>query len=99
MARIIRTSAAKADLANIWSYVAADNPQAADKLLAQIDAMFELIGQNPNLGFSIEGIKLGLRCKPVKRNYLIFYRTIDDDVYIAHVLHAARNYEQLLKDS
>ena len=47
MARIIRTSAAKADLAEIWSYIAADNPTAADKLLTEIDAAFHLIRQTP----------------------------------------------------
>lgn len=98
MARIIRTSAAKTDLANIWSYIASDNRAAADKLLAQINDMFNLISQSPDIGFSVENIKPGLRCKPIKRNYLIFYRIMDDDVYIVHVLYGARNYEQLLKD-
>ncbi len=96
MARIIRTSAAKADLADIWLYIAADNPAAADKLLTQIGAAFDLISRTPEIGFPVDEIKPGLRCKPVKRNYLIFYRVIGNEVFIAHVLHAARKYEDLL---
>lgn len=96
MARIIRTSAAETDLAEIWSYIAADNLRAADKLLVDIDAMFAQISHSPELGFSVDHIKPGLRCKPVRRNYLIFYHIIGDDVVIVHVLHGARNYEELL---
>jgi toxin ParE1/3/4 len=96
MVRIIRTSAAEADLADIWSYIAADNSTAADKLLAQIDAVFALIGETPKIGFAVEDIKPGIRCKPVKRNYLIFYQIIDDQVFILRVLHSARKYEDLL---
>lgn len=97
MARIIRTPAAEADLAEIWSYIAADSLAAADKLLASIDATFQQIAQTPELGFSVGEIQSGLRCKPVRRNYLIFYRVIDEDVVIAHVLHAARKHEDLLE--
>ena len=96
MAKIIRTLAANADLAEIWSYIGADNPAAADKLLREIDAAFDLIGTTPDIGFPVDNIKPGLRCKPVKRNYLIFYRVIGNEVFIAHVLHAARKYEDLL---
>ena len=95
MARVIRTSAAKADLAEIWSYIAADNPKAADKLLREIDAAFTLIAQSPEIGFAVDDIKPGLRCKPVKRDYLIFYQVIASDIYIAHVLHGARKYDDL----
>ena len=96
MAKIILTSAAKADLADIWSYIAVANAAAADKLLAQIDVAFDLISRTPEIGFPVDEIKPGLRCKPVKRNYLIFYRIIGDDVFIVHVLHGSRKHEDLL---
>ena len=96
MARIIRTSAAQIDLASIWAYIAQENPPAADKLLGQIDKAFDLIARNPQLGFTVDNIKPGVRCKPVKRNYLIFYQLIRDDVYILRVLHGSRKFEELL---
>ena len=54
----------------------------ADKLLTQIDAAFDQIGDTPEIGFPVEDIKPGIRCKPVKRNYLIFYQIIGDEVFI-----------------
>jgi toxin ParE1/3/4 len=96
MAGILRTAAAEADLAGIWSFIAAENKAAADKLLAQIDAAFNLIAKTPNIGFSVEGIAPGVLCKPVKRNYLIFYQASDEDVVVLRVLHGARKYDELL---
>jgi toxin ParE1/3/4 len=96
MAGIIRTSAAEVDLADIWSHIADDNVDAADRLLGRIDTAFDLIAKSPEIGFTIEGIRAGVRCKPVKRNFLIFYEVIDDSVYILRVLHGARKFEDLL---
>jgi len=96
MTNLIRTSAAENDLAEIWSYIAADNLKAADSLVTQIAATFDLIRESPEIGFQADEIKPGVRCKPVKRNYLIFYKIVRDDVYILRVLHAARNLENLL---
>lgn len=98
MATLVVTPLAKADLAGIWSYIASGNPTAADKLLKQIDAVFALIADNTKLGFSVDNIKPGIRCKPVKRNYLIFYEhdSHSDQLRILRVLHGARKYEDLL---
>ncbi|MDP7020563.1 MAG: type II toxin-antitoxin system RelE/ParE family toxin [Pirellulaceae bacterium] len=52
--------------------------------------------RTPDLGFTLDHIKPGIRCKPVKRNYLVFYKVIDGDVYVLRVLHGARKYEDLL---
>jgi toxin ParE1/3/4 len=37
MPKIIRSDAAEEDLLEIWLYIAADNPAAADRLLSKID--------------------------------------------------------------
>jgi len=95
-ARIIRTAAAEADLADIWSSIAADSSTAADKLLARIDVAFDLIGATPKIGFEIEDIQPNIRCKPVRRNYLVFYQVFGNEVVILRVLHAARKFEDLL---
>ncbi len=92
MSRIIITPAAKIDLSNIWTYIADDN------LLAQISGAFDLISQSPDIGFLIEDIKPGLRCKPVKQNYLIFYMIMENNVHVARVLHSSRYYKHLLND-
>ncbi|MEQ8788500.1 MAG: type II toxin-antitoxin system RelE/ParE family toxin [Pirellulaceae bacterium] len=81
MGRAIRTSIAEADLFEIWSYIADENPAAADKLLTDIDKAFALIAQYPNLGFAADHI---------------FYMPVEDDILILRVLHAARKHEDLL---
>jgi toxin ParE1/3/4 len=96
MARLLHTPQATADLGDIWSYIAQDNPAAADELLEQIDAAFCLIAATPDIGFRLDVIRPGIRCKPVKRNYLIFYDHRDETVHILRVLHSARNYEDML---
>ena len=69
---------------------------AADKLLADIDAAFRLISESPEIGFTIEGIKPGIRCKLVRKNYLIFYQLTGEDVLVLRVLHSARKFDDLL---
>ena len=83
-------------MAEIWRYIAADNRPAADRLIRQISDMFDELASNPEYGLRYDAIRPGLRCKPVKRNYLIFYEVVDGVLHILRVLHAARKYEDLL---
>lgn len=50
MGRLIRTAKSEEDLIEIWMYIAADNPEAADKLLDIIEAKCQLLVKNPGLG-------------------------------------------------
>lgn len=96
MLRILRTPQADTDLADIWSYIGRDNPPAADRLIRQISETFDLLAGNPDLGIRQDDIRPGLRCKPVRRHYLIFYEVVGDTIRILRVLHGARKYEDLL---
>jgi len=96
MAKILRTLLADADLEEIWAYIARDNPAAADKLIRQISDMFGLLADNPEIGIRQDDIRPGLRCKPLRRNHLIFYEVAGDVIRILRVLHGSRKYEELL---
>ena len=50
MPRVIRTAQAEEDLIDIWVYIAADNPDAADALLLDIDKKCALLAGNPAMG-------------------------------------------------
>jgi len=50
MAVVRRTARAEDDLVDIWLYIAADNPDAADRLLEEIDRKCLLLAANPLLG-------------------------------------------------
>ncbi len=93
MAGVLVTPLAEADMAEIWGYIASDNRAAADRLIRQISDMFDSLAANPELGLRYDSLRPGLRCKPVKRNYLIFYEVVDGVLRVLRVLHAARDYE------
>ena len=50
MPSLIISPEAEQDLLDIWLYIAADNPDAADRLLEEIDRKCFLLAGNPLLG-------------------------------------------------
>jgi toxin ParE1/3/4 len=50
MAQVLRTERALRDLVDIWIYVAADSPAAADRLLETIDQSCQRLSQFPEMG-------------------------------------------------
>ena len=50
MARFTRRAQAEEDLIDIWSYIAEDSPQAADRLLDKIDEACARLADHPRLG-------------------------------------------------
>ncbi len=96
MAKLLRTPQADVDLTDIWTYIARENPAAADKLIRKINDTFELLATNPEIGIRQDELRPGLRCKPVRKNYLVFYEVASDDIRILRVMHGARKYEDLL---
>jgi toxin ParE1/3/4 len=92
---VVRRSAlAEQDYRDIWRYISADNPDAADRLLLRIDAKLELYASNPIMGTPRDRFALGLRSFPVG-NYLVFYRIAADGIELVRVLHGARDLSTL----
>lgn len=89
---------AEEDFTEIVSYVAADNPNAANVLATKIEKNLELLSDNPKLGRiprDEEIRNLGYRYLIVQ-NYIIFYTTEERTIIIHRILHSARNYKALL---
>jgi toxin ParE1/3/4 len=84
------TPEALQDLNAIWDYVGADNPRAADALIAQLLRTCELLAQSPRLGRRRDDLAPDLRSHPVG-NYLIFYRLHADVVQIVRFLYGGRD--------
>ncbi len=93
--RFIRTAKAEEDLIEIWIYIAADNPTAADRLLDQIDTKCQMLANNPELGQARPDIASGLRYFPVGR-YLILYRNISEGIEVVRVVHGARHLPDII---
>jgi toxin ParE1/3/4 len=90
MARVIVSPTAQIDAAEIWAYIAGDNPPAADQLLARFDQIFRRLSEQPRMGKNVGELAPDLRLFPVG-NYLVFYRPITDGVEIARLIHGARD--------
>jgi toxin ParE1/3/4 len=95
MTRVVLTDAAKQDQLEIWLYIAADNPDAADRLLDEIDKALRLLSGAPGLGRARDDIAPGLRCFPIE-NYLILYEALPDGITVVRLVHGARRLAQLL---
>jgi len=90
-----RSSRADQDLIEIWSYVARDNPDAADRLLRRLDDRIQKLQDYPEQGESLPTSNIGMR-RVVEGSYLIFYQILDDVIKVVRVLHTSRQWEDVL---
>ena len=90
------SDAARSDLDEIWSYIAQDNVDAADRFLRAIVSRFPKLAVMPQIGRAREELSPRLRSFPVGR-YIIFYRPMENGVEIARVLHGARDFPPLFE--
>ena len=88
------SEAARADLEEIWLFIAQDNPEAADRFTRALVSRFPKLASMPHLGREREELAARLRGFPVG-NYVIFYRPMDGGVEIIRVLHGARDLPPL----
>lgn len=89
---------AEEDLIEIVSYIALDNPVAAEKLADKIEENILLLETNPfhgNKPRELEFRNFNYYYLIVD-NYLIFY-TIENKIVLIHrILHSARDYKSIL---
>jgi len=95
MPKIQRTGLAESDLIDIWLYISQDNPDAADRLLDDIEATCLLLAKHPQLGVARPEIGNECRLFPVGR-YLILYRIIPRGIEVVRVRHGARRLDTLV---
>jgi toxin ParE1/3/4 len=83
------TREALADLNQISSYLAKQNPAVAAAFLDAVEAVAERLARFP---LSAQETKMpGVRATPVMRYpYIVFYTAEDGDVVIHYIRHAAR---------
>jgi len=86
---IIRSARADEDLIEIWTHIAKDNPQAADRVLDAIEARWWRLARHPYSGFARDDIAPGIR-HLVVRPYLTLYRVTGAGLEIVRVLHGKR---------
>jgi plasmid stabilization system protein ParE len=79
------------DLEEIWDYVAADNLEAADRVLDELYDTIKSLVPFPHIGH----IRLDLTTRPLRfqivRDYVIVYAPDEKPLAIIAVLHGRRN--------
>jgi toxin ParE1/3/4 len=93
--RVYRTKRARDDLLDIWTFIAAEDPSAADSQLDRIDEQCQGLADNPHLGPRRDDVRPGMRYLVVG-TYLILYRVVDGDVEIVRIIHGRRDLFALL---
>jgi toxin ParE1/3/4 len=97
VARVVRTPRAEEDLQEIWLYIAAENVEAADRILDQIGVRLERLTEHPEMGPARPDIAADMRILPAE-NYLILYRLLDGIVEVVRIVDGRRNIPDILRD-
>jgi toxin ParE1/3/4 len=102
MARRIVQDQAERDLIAHADYIAADNPDAAHRLLSAARSTIALLAELPGIGAPRESPLpelADLRVHPVKgfRKYLICYLPLPDGVMVLRVIHASQDVDRFFR--
>ena len=100
MAEILLRAVVYEELWDIWQYIDSDNPAAAIRVIEAIQATFETLSLNPNIGKQCRfrhsrTQKIRSWSVPEYRRYQVFYYPIPTGIQVVHVCHSARDIEAL----
>lgn len=88
---------ARADLREVLNYIAEDNVDVAARVLDRFLEVFELLGENPDMGHLREDLTTHpVRFFPVY-SYLVIYRSGTSPVEVVRVLSGAQDIGAILK--
>ena len=92
MPTVRKLPSAKEDLFEIWTFIAADNTNAADTWIDKLDAQFSLLATQPLIGKARDELAKGLRSFPFGR-YVIFYLPHINGITVVRIIHSARDVD------
>jgi len=81
---------AKADLDEIWLYIAQDDPEAADGVIDHLESQFHTLAQSPKMGRIRDDLWPNALCFNTgkgswRSRFLIFYRITSEGIEIARI--------------
>jgi plasmid stabilization system protein ParE len=100
MSVYVLTPLAKADIFDIWSTIADDNEEAADRVEEAIYSACAFVAESPMRGHSRPDLTTrSLRFWTLTRypNYAVVYRPETAPLEIVAVMHGKRNIRRILK--
>ena len=95
MLKIVERPKARDDLDGIADYIAADNPEAARRVIGAVADTYLHLSEWPEMSQSLLG---GFRMMPVMgfRQYLVLYLLRDEAVEILRVIRSDQDYQRIL---
>ena len=93
----------RADLKQLFDYIAQDSPAYAVSFLNAVEDALDQLAAMPEMGRAREfqAARLaGVRSWSIPgfRDYLIFYRPIENGIQVIRVLHGARDLERIFEE-
>jgi toxin ParE1/3/4 len=85
---------ARADLLEIWSYIAAANVVAADRIADRIVTRCRMLEQHPEMGRARPDVGAGARSIVIDR-WIAFYRVLDDRTQVVRIVDGRRDLTDL----
>jgi toxin ParE1/3/4 len=96
MANLVRTPKADQDLEQIVRFIAKDNLRAAFHWIEEIEALFQVLATQPEIGERWQSRRLGELRRHAFGRYVVYFQPIDGGVEIIRVVHGAREVKRLL---
>jgi toxin ParE1/3/4 len=88
------TRRARADLLDIWEWIASDKLATADRVYDAIEKRCNSLREHPQLGRPRPEIAEGARSLVMER-WFVFYRIVEDGVQIVRVVDGARDLSKM----
>lgn len=86
--RITWAPEARRQVSEIWHYIALDDPQAADRMVARLVGAVEKLSHFPHLGRP--GREGSRELVVAGTPFIVVYRVQDEEITIGTVLHGAQ---------
>lgn len=99
MKRLVITRTAFKDIASIWSYIAADSPDAADRVRDDIEAAMRALAEMPGMGHVRADVMIPSYRFWRVHSYIIAYRVKGATLFVSRVVHGAQDFRRLFKRS
>lgn len=91
--RFVLTPQARADLLGIWTYIAEDSQENADRVLERLHAAFTRLAEMPGMGHHREDLADARHRFWTVFSYVIAYRDQTSPLEIIAIVHGARQLE------
>ena len=95
MGKVRYSELASTDLYENAEYIAQDKPEAANRWIDTIEGVCETLANNPEMGQSRKSKNHGSCRSFTSGNYVIFFRSLVDDVEIIRIVRGERDLDNV----